>query len=206
MPNRNLLLSSGKQTISVTLKVINSSGNAIKNARIEIQELGSFTTDNNGKVLLEGLLENEIYRVAISAPGYTSISNRFATNTDPVQEYTFVLQVALPSVETILVTREPEYQSFALTIPNGVTVLKVLSAYFVESSEYIGNMSLHNIDNNKYWFAYDFNDDSALLTYYVGVTPNKTYNLRLYGEWNWGDTTFSYSSSINSITPNVTDY
>lgn len=30
MPNRNLLLSSGKQTISVTLKVINSSGNAIK--------------------------------------------------------------------------------------------------------------------------------------------------------------------------------
>lgn len=68
----------------------------------------------------------------------------------PVQEYTFVLQVALPSVETILVTREPEYQSFALTIPNGVTVLKVLSAYFVESSEYIGNMSLHNIDNNKY--------------------------------------------------------
>ena len=148
MPNRNLLLSSGKKTISVTLKVINSSGNAIKNARIEIQELGSFTTDNNGKVFLEGLLENEIYRVTISAPGYTSISNRFATNTDPVQEYTFVLQVALPSVETILVTREPEYQSFALTIPNGVTVLKVLSAYFVESSEYIGNMSLHNIDNN----------------------------------------------------------
>lgn len=49
MPNRNLLLSSGKQTISVTLKVINSSGNAIKNAKIEIQELGSFTTDNNGK-------------------------------------------------------------------------------------------------------------------------------------------------------------
>lgn len=83
MPNRNLLLSSGKQTISVTLKVINSSGNAIKNARIEIQELGSFTTDNNGKVFLEGLLENEIYRVTISAPGYTSISNRFATNTDP---------------------------------------------------------------------------------------------------------------------------
>lgn len=206
MPNRNLLLSSGKQTISVTLKVINSSGNAIKNARIEIQELGSFTTDNNGKVFLEGLLENEIYRVTISAPGYTSISNRFATNTDPVQEYTFVLQVALPSVETILVTREPEYQSFALTIPNGVTVLKVLSAYFVESSEYIGNMSLHNIDNNKYWFAYDFNDDSAPLTYYVGVTPNKTYNLRLYGDWDGGDTTFSYSSSINSITPNVTDY
>ena len=206
MSNRNLLLSSGKQTISVTLKVINSSGNAIKNARIEIQELGSFTTDNNGKVSLEGLLENEIYRVTISAPGYTSISNRFATNTDPVQEYTFVLQVALPSVETILVTREPEYQSFALTIPNGVTVLKVLSAYFVESSEYIGNMSLHNIDNNKYWCAYDFNDDSAPLTYYVGVTPNKTYNLLLYGDWHGGDTTFSYSSSINSITPNVTDY
>lgn len=186
MSNRNLLLSSGKQTISVTLKVINSSGNAIKNARIEIQELGSFTTDNNGKVSLEGLLENEIYRVTISAPGYTSISNRFATNTDPVQEYTFVLQVALPSVETILVTREPEYQSFALTIPNGVTVLKVLSAYFVESSEYIGNMSLHNIDNNKYWFAYDFNDDYAPLTYYVGVTPNKTYNLLLYGDWHGG--------------------
>lgn len=155
---------------------------------------------------MEGLLENEIYRVTISAPGYTSISNRFATNTDPVQEYTFVLQVALPSVETILVTREPEYQSFALTIPNGVTVLKVLSAYFVESSEYIGNMSLHNIDNNKYWFAYDFNDDYAPLTYYVGVTPNKTYNLLLYGDWHGGDTTFSYSSSINSITPNVTDY
>ena len=208
MSNRNLLLSSGKQTISVTLKVINSSGNAIKNARIEIQELGSFTTDNNGKVSLEGLLENEIYRVTISAPGYTSISNRFATNTDPVQEYTFVLQVALPSVETILVTREPEYQSFVLTILNGVTVLKVLSAYFIEISEYIGNMSLHNIDNNKYWFFYDFNDDSAPLTYYVGVTPPliKTYNLWLYGDWNGGDTTFSYSSSINSITPNVTDY
>jgi hypothetical protein len=75
MPNRNLLLSSGKQTISVTLKVINSSGNAIKNARIEIQELGSFTTDNNGKVFLEGLLENEIYRVTISAPGYTSVNS-----------------------------------------------------------------------------------------------------------------------------------
>lgn len=89
------------------------------------------------------------------------------------------LEVSTPTVETILVTREPEYQSFALTIPNGVTVLKVLSAYFVESSEYIGNMSLHNIDNNKYWFAYDFNDDSAPLTYYVGVTPNKTYNLLL---------------------------
>ena len=113
------------------------------------------------------------------------------------------LEASTPTGETILVTREPEYQSFALTIPNGVTVLKVLSAYFVESSEYIGNMSLHNIDN---WFADDFNDDSTPLTYYVGVTPNKTYNLLLYGEWNGGDTTFSYSSSINSITPNVTDY
>lgn len=94
-----------------------------------------------------------------------------------------------------------------LTILNGVTVLKVLSAYFIEISEYIGNMSLHNIDNNKYWFFYDFNDDNTPLTYYVGVTPLiKTYNLWLYGDWNGGDTTFSYSSSINSITPNVTDY
>lgn len=116
------------------------------------------------------------------------------------------LEASIPTGETILVIREPDYQSFALTIPNGVTVLKVLSAYFVESSEYIGNMSLHNIDNNKYWFTYDFNDDCAPLTYYVGVTPNKTYNLLLDGDCNGGDTTFSYSSSINSITPNVTDY
>jgi Fe-S cluster biogenesis protein NfuA len=41
MSNRNLLLSSGKQTISVTLKVINSSGNAIKNARIFVQLQGA---------------------------------------------------------------------------------------------------------------------------------------------------------------------
>lgn len=37
MSNRNLLLSSGKQTISVTLKVINSSGNAIKMLKLKFK-------------------------------------------------------------------------------------------------------------------------------------------------------------------------
>lgn len=56
----------------------------------------------------------------------------------------------------------------------------------------------------------DVNTTVTIDIWYVGVTPNKSYTLKLstYSETGTesGSVTISYSQSINNQTPKVTDY
>lgn len=114
------------------------------------------------------------------------------------------LEASVPTTETRLLSTMDVNTTVTITVPAGVKVLKVEGDV---SHEHEGEVALdvYSVNGKKYWLSlWDY--ENAYDIWYVGVTPNKTYNLLLYGEWNGGDTTFSYSSSINSITPNVTDY
>lgn len=98
----------------------------------------------------------------------------------------------------------------SITIPSGVNVLYISS--HAESSEgyddYV-SIEIINLNNKKTWRyrqeGYNFFDQ-----WYVGVTPGKTYKLQIYlgAEYNLGGgyVKISYSQSINTKTPNTTDY
>lgn len=65
------------------------------------------------------------------------------------------------------------------------------------------------VNGKKYWLSlWDYED--AYDIWYVGVTPNKSYTLKLSTDSETGtesgSVTISYSQSINNQTPKVTDY
>lgn len=118
----------------------------------------------------------------------------------------------LPIVDTDLwkTTSEDEsgfYDTFNITIPAGCNVILVgASISGSESGEpcYCGMNS-----SNKSWF-YASGENSVTSTAYIGVTPLKTYRVTVdYGSevyGNLGRAFIRYSTRINSITPNITDY
>lgn len=125
------------------------------------------------------------------------------------------LEVIVPTEETFLINKNVEadnilYEEVSITIPDGVTVLYISSR--AASSEYYDDyvtVEIKNLSNQKEWRyrseGFNFYDQ-----WYVGVTPNKTYELSLYvgAEYNLGGgyLKISYSQSINQKIPNVTDY
>ena len=64
-------------------------------------------------------------------------------------------------------------------------------------------------DGKKYWLSL-WGYEYAYDIWYVGVTPNKSYTLKLSTDSETGaesgSVTISYSQSINNQTPKVTDY
>lgn len=118
------------------------------------------------------------------------------------------LEANVPTTETILLSTMDVNRTVTITVPAGVKVLKVEGAV---GHEHEGEVALdvYSVNGKKYWlsvwyyaYAYDI--------CYVGVTPNKSYTLKLSTDSETdtesGTVTISYSQSINNQTPKVTDY
>lgn len=118
------------------------------------------------------------------------------------------LEANVPTTETSLLSTVHVYRTITITVPAGVKVLKVAGDV---SHEHEGEVSLdvYSVNGKKYWLSlWDY--EHAYDIWYVGVTPNKSYTLKLstYSETGTesGSVTISYSQSINNQTPKVTDY
>lgn len=119
-----------------------------------------------------------------------------------------ILEANVPTTETRLLSTGNMDTTVTITVPAGVKVLKVEGDV---SHEHPGEVALdvYSVNGKKYWLSlYDY--ESASDIWYVGVTPNKSYTLKLstYSETGTesGSVTISYSQSINNQTPRVTDY
>lgn len=118
------------------------------------------------------------------------------------------LEASVPTTETILLSTMDVNTTVTITVPAGVKVLKVEGDV---SHEHEGEVALdvYSVNGKKYWLSlWDYGD--AYDIWYVGVTPNKSYTLKLSTDSETGtesgSVTISYSQSINNQTPKVTDY
>ena len=87
-------------------------------------------------------------------------------------------------------------------------VLKVSGSVYHEHEGEVA-LDVYSVNSKKYWLSV-YNYGYASDIWYVGVTPNKRYTLKLSTDSETdtesGDVTISYSQSINNQTPKVTDY
>lgn len=118
------------------------------------------------------------------------------------------LEASVPTTETRLLSTTDVNTTVTITVPAGVKVLKVSGDVYHEHKSDVG-LDVYSVNSKKYWlFVYNYEYASDI--WYVGVTPNKSYTLKLstYGETGTesGSVTISYSQSINNQTPKVTDY
>lgn len=95
-----------------------------------------------------------------------------------------------------------------ITVPAGVKVLKVEGDVYHEHESEVA-LDVYSVNGKKYWLSlWDY--ENAHDIWYVGVTPNKSYTLKLSTDSGTGtesgSVTISYSQSINNQTPKVTDY
>lgn len=118
------------------------------------------------------------------------------------------LEASVPTTETRLLNTEDVNRTVTITVPAGVKVLKVEGDV---SHEHEGEVALdvYSVNSKKYWLSvWDY--ENAYDIWYVGVTPNKSYTLKLSTDSETGtesgSVTISYSQSINNQTPKVTDY
>lgn len=118
------------------------------------------------------------------------------------------LEASVPTTETMLLDEVYADTTVTITVPAGVKVLKVLGGV---DNEHEGEVYLdvYSVNSKKYWLSlYDYGYAKGIG--YVGVTPNKSYTLKLStgseSGTEYGFVTISYSQSINNQTPKVTDY
>lgn len=118
------------------------------------------------------------------------------------------LEASVPTTETRLLSTMDVNTTVTITVPAGVKVLKVEGDVYHEHEGEVA-LDVYSVNGKKYWlslwdykYAYDI--------WYVGVTPNKSYTLKLSTDSETGtesgSVTISYSQSINNQTPKVTDY
>lgn len=118
------------------------------------------------------------------------------------------LEANVPTTETRLLSTMDVNRTVTITVPAGVKVLKVEGVVDHEHEDEVA-LNVYSVNGKKYWlsvwdyaYAYDI--------WYVGVTPNKSYTLKLSTDSGTGTesgtVTISYSQSINNQTPKVTDY
>lgn len=118
------------------------------------------------------------------------------------------LEASVPTTETRLLSTMDVNTTVTITVPAGVKVLKVSGAVSHENEGEVG-LDVYSVNSKKYWLSiYNHGDASGI--WYVGVTPNKSYTLKLTSYSitgaESGSVTISYSQSINNQTPKVTDY
>lgn len=118
------------------------------------------------------------------------------------------LEASVPTTETRLLSTMDVNTTVTITVPAGVKVLKVEGDV---DHEHEGEVALdvYSVNGKKYWLSlWDYG--SAYGSRYIGVTPNKSYTLKLSTDSETGtesgSVTISYSQSINNQTPSVTDY
>lgn len=119
------------------------------------------------------------------------------------------LEASVPTTETILLSiMDDANTTVTITVPAGVKVLKVSGAVDHEHEGEVA-LNVYSVNSKKYWLSV-YNYGYASDIRYVGVTPNKSYTLKLSTGSETGtesgSVTISYSQSINNQTPKVTDY
>ena len=118
------------------------------------------------------------------------------------------LEASVPTTETKLLSTMDVNTTVTITVPAGVKVLKVEGDVYHEHEGEVA-LDVYSVNSKKYWLSV-YNYEYASDTWYVGVTSNKSYTLKLSTSSETGtesgSVTISYSQSINNQTPKVTDY
>ena len=118
------------------------------------------------------------------------------------------LEASVPTTETRLLSTMDVNRTVTITVPAGVKVLKVEGAVYHEHEGEVA-LDVYSVNGKKYWLSLWHYGDAHDI-WYVGVTPNKSYTLKLSTDSETGtesgSVTISYSQSINNQTPKVTDY
>lgn len=118
------------------------------------------------------------------------------------------LEASVPTTETRLLSTIDVYITVTITVPAGVKVLKVEGDVYHEHEGEVA-LDVYSVNSKKYWLSL-YNYEYASDIWYVGVTPNKSYTLKLSTSSETGtesgSVVISYSQSINNQTPKVTDY
>lgn len=118
------------------------------------------------------------------------------------------LEASVPTTETILLSDMYVNTTVTITVPAGVKVLKVEGDVYHEHEGEV-SLDVYSVNGKKYWLSL-WGHESIYDIWYVGVTPNKSYTLKLSTGSETGaesgSVTISYSQSINNQTPKVTDY
>lgn len=147
----------------------------------------------------------------------TIVSNPYTFNIYSNVSFSTTINAVLPDKETILYEADESLnvKFINLTIPRGVNVVKVYCfAEIIESDPGITSsayvLSYINDNYNKTWAEVDVEtNDAQNITKYVGVTPGKTYKLRVgcfIGNVGSAYLSISYSNEINAHTVDVEDY
>lgn len=118
------------------------------------------------------------------------------------------LEASVPTTETRLLSTMDVNTTVTITVPAGVKVLKVDGGVYHEHEGEVA-LDVYSVNSKKYWLSV-YNYENAYDVWYVGVTPNKSYTLKLSTDSETdtesGSVIISYSQSINNQTPKVTDY
>lgn len=118
------------------------------------------------------------------------------------------LKASVPTTETRLLSTMDVNTTVTITVPAGVKVLKVEGDVYHEHEGEVA-LDVYSVNSKKYWLSL-WNYQDAYDIWYVGVTPNKSYTLKLSTSSETGtesgSVVISYSQSINNQTPKVTDY
>lgn len=118
------------------------------------------------------------------------------------------LEASVPTTETRLLSTMDMNTTVTITVPAGVKVLKVDGSVYHEHEGEVA-LDVYSVNSKKYWLSV-YNYEYANDIWYVGVTPNKSYTLKLSTDSETdtesGSVVISYSQSINNQTPKVTDY
>ena len=118
------------------------------------------------------------------------------------------LEASVPTTETRLLSTMDVNTTVTITVPAGVKVLKVSGDVYHEHEGEVA-LDVYSVNSKKYWLSV-YNYEYASDITYVGVTPNKSYTLKLSTSSETGtesgSVVISYSQSINNQTPKVTDY
>ena len=118
------------------------------------------------------------------------------------------LEASVPTTETRLLSTMDVNTTVTITVPAGVKVLKVDGGVYHEHEGEVA-LDVYSVNSKKYWLSV-YSHEYASDIWYVGVTPNKSYTLKLSTDSETdtesGSVTISYSQSINNQTPKVTDY
>lgn len=118
------------------------------------------------------------------------------------------LEANVPTTETILLSTMDAGGTVTITVPAGVKVLKVEGDVYHEHEGEVA-LDVYSVNGKKYWLSL-WGYEYAYDIWYVGVTPNKSYTLKLSTSSESGaesgSVVISYSQSINNQTPRVTDY
>lgn len=118
------------------------------------------------------------------------------------------LKASVPTTETRLLSTMDVNTTVTITVPAGVKVLKVEGDVYHEHEGEVA-LDVYSVNGKKYWLSL-WGYENVYDIWYVGVTPNKRYTLKLSTSSETGaesgSVVISYSQSINNQTPKVTDY